>query len=168
LGSRYGTARPPLTACSPKLRPVVVTALQTGLRWNELVSLAWDTINLEERILTVKACYSKNHQEGVVPLNEVALKTLAAIKPAHATGRLFGYHEFSPPFQDAARKAGLPDVTPHTLRHTFATRLLVAGVPLALVKQLIRHSSITMTMRYSHAVLGDLRDAVERLGQPSD
>jgi integrase len=111
--------------------------------------------------VTIKAEHSKNRKEGRLPLNAVALTTLAAIKPPQAEGRVFGYHSPSETFSRAAKCAGLPGVSCHTLRHTFATRLVVAGVPLGVVKELMRHSSINMTMRYSHAQMDHLRGAVD-------
>jgi site-specific recombinase XerD len=60
-------------------------------------------------------------------------------------------------------KAQLRKITWHVLRHTFATQLTLQGVPLTIVKELLGHSSITTTMRYSHVAPSALRSAIEML-----
>jgi site-specific recombinase XerD len=62
-----------------------------------------------------------------------------------------------------AEKAGLEGVGVHTLRHTFASHLVMAGVDLATVQKLLGHSSITTTMIYAHLAPDHLRAAVEKL-----
>ncbi len=54
------------------------------------------------------------------------------------------------PFEDATKRAGLVDFHFHDLRHTFASWLVMAGIPLATVSKLLGHKSLSMTMRYAH------------------
>ena len=61
------------------------------------------------------------------------------------------------------KRAGLQDLRLHDLRHTYASRLVQRGVPLLTLSQLLGHSTIKMTMRYSHLASEDLRSAVSRL-----
>jgi integrase len=68
-------------------------------------------------------------------------------------------------FKKHAVKAKLQDVTFHTLRHTFCSRLVQAGVPLRMVQVLARHSNIEVTERYAHVGDGHTREAVERLSE---
>ncbi|MGE5444603.1 MAG: tyrosine-type recombinase/integrase [Ignavibacteriales bacterium] len=70
---------------------------------------------------------------------------------------------FRTSFENACKKAGIKDVSFHTLRHTFATRLVLEGVDIDSVRKLMGHSSITMTMRYSHPTPEALKSAVETL-----
>jgi integrase len=83
---------------------------------------------------------------------------------------VFYDHETGKPFVDlkagfalACRKAGIKGVTWHTLRHTFASRLLDRGANIVTVQQLLGHSTVTVTMRYTHTNLDSKRNAVAKL-----
>jgi site-specific recombinase XerD len=66
-------------------------------------------------------------------------------------------------FNKASRRAGLERLGPHVLRHTFASRLVMAGVDLRMVQELLGHKNILMTMRYAHLSPDHKRAAVEAL-----
>ena len=66
-------------------------------------------------------------------------------------------------FYSARKKAGLEDVRFYDLRHTFATRLVQAGINIYVVKELLGHKTLTMTMRYAHHCPESLRHGVEIL-----
>jgi len=70
-------------------------------------------------------------------------------------------------FRAACRAAGLKDVTPHTLRHTFATRLIENGVDLRTVQELGGWSNLQMLERYGHVTPSRKAEAVERLVPPN-
>jgi len=69
-------------------------------------------------------------------------------------------------FETALRLAGIENVTWHTLRHTFASRLVMAGVDLKTVQELMGHKSIAMTARYSHLAPSHKLAALEKLVGP--
>ena len=88
--------------------------------------------------------------------------------PGPHEGHVFRYRGL--PIQDvktaflkALKRAGLPRCRFHDLRHTFATRLVLAGVDLATVKELMGHATISTTMRYAHPSPPHKREAVARL-----
>jgi integrase len=159
-----------LACCKPQLQPLVITALHTGFRASELRSLTWNDIDFRRRTVTVRAGYVKNGESRTVPMNEVLTTTLKAVKLVHADGeKVFcsrqgnPYRSFRTAFERAVRLAGLADFTFHDLRHTFASRLVMAGVDLPTVKELLGHKDISMTMRYAHLSNTHKEAAVKKL-----
>jgi integrase len=159
-----------LARCRPQLQPLVITALHTGFRASELCSLTWHDIDFRRRTVTVRAGYAKNGESRTVPMNEVLTTTLKAVKLQSADGeKVFcsregtPYRSFRTTFQRAVRLAVLADFTFHDLRHTFASRLVMAGVDLPTVKELLGHKDISMTMRYAHLSTDHKQAAVKKL-----
>ena len=76
---------------------------------------------------------------------------------------VFGPFDLKAGFARGCRKAGISGVTWHTLRHTFASRLVNRGVDIVTVKELLGHSNLSVTMRYAHTNLDNKRAAVEKL-----
>jgi integrase len=138
-----------LAVCSPQLRPLVITALHTGFRASELRSLTWDDVDVRRRMITVRADYAKNGEARSVPMNQLLTDTLKSVKLANYQGeRVFcnregtPYRSFRSAFERAVRKAEIKDFTFHDLRHTFASRLVMAGVDLPTVKELLGHREL--------------------------
>jgi integrase len=80
------------------------------------------------------------------------------------------YRDISTAFTTAVQRASIPDFTFHDLRHTFASRLVMAGVDLTTVKELMGHKHIAMTLRYAHLAPGHKRSAIavlDRIGEKS-
>jgi len=152
----------------PKHMPELDLALNTGLRLGELFSLVWDNVNLARRVLTVPR--AKSGEMRHVPLNATALAALAELrKGGDGTGpvirnadggALMGPRHW---FEPAIRDAKIRNFSWHCLRHTFASRLVMAGVDLRTVQELMGHKSIQMTVRYSHLTPKHTLAAVERL-----
>jgi integrase len=152
-----------LACCNPQLRPLVITALHTGFRKSELLSLRWGNIDFRHRLAKVEAAYTKTHEARSVPMTETLTATLKSLKMSAAgdpTSTVFGYRNVTKTFARAVTRAGLVDFTFHDLRHTFASRLVMAGVDLATVKELMGHKHITMTLRYTHLAPGHKRSAI--------
>ena len=78
------------------------------------------------------------------------------------------YYELTSPFEKYLEKAGIKGFRWHNLRHTFVSRLVRVGVNVVTVKELARHSSVEMTMRYAHLYPGDRREAVNLLTDYQD
>jgi site-specific recombinase XerD len=137
-------------------------ALHTGLRRSEQYRLTWDCVDLERQILTVPQ--SKNGEIRHVPLNSAALTALLMLKKySSSTGRVFRATGPRQWFDPAVQNSGLTDFTWHCLRHTFASRLVMAGVDLRTVQELMGHKTISMTCRYAHLAPSHKLAAVERL-----
>lgn len=123
------------------------------------------------KTLTVQAAYAKNGQTRSVPLNSTVR---AALERLPKGGEFvfekpdgMPYSSVRNSFDAACRVAGLSDVTPHTLRHTFATRLIENGVDLRTVQELGGWSQIKMLERYGHVSPARKADAVEKLAKNS-
>jgi integrase len=146
-----------------------MTALHTGFRKSEILSLIWGNVDFRNRLIRVEAGYAKNGEACGVPMNEVLTQTLQASKLRQSSGMVFcnrkgqPYRDPDSAFATAVWRAGITEFTFHDLRHTFASRLVMAGVDLATVKELMGHRHITMTLRYAHLTPGHKRLAVEAL-----
>jgi integrase len=152
----------------PYLQDLIRFALNTGLRTGEIFSLCWSHIDLQRGILAVFASKTQTIRE--IPINSETRKVLEAWKLNKKNENVFYNPQTGRPFVDlktgfalACEKAGISDVTWHTLRHTFASRLVNSGVDIVTVKELLGHSSISATMRYAHTNIESKRAAVEKL-----
>jgi integrase len=152
----------------PEHVPELDLALNTGLRLSELYGLTWENVDTSRRVLTVPR--SKNGETRHVPLNSVALAALAELRNrGDGTGAVIRNPQGEPLagprywFEPAVGRAKIRSFSWHCLRHTFASRLVMAGVDLRTVQELLGHKSIAMTVRYSHLSPTHTLAAVERL-----
>jgi integrase len=145
------------------LRPLLLTALHTGMRRGEILNLKRQDIDFSRRILTVHK--SKNGEKRSIPLSQTLYNTLNDIKVINISGRVFpmSVRSLRAAFDMTLKKIGIKDFHFHDLRHTFATRLVQKGVDLYKVKELLGHKSISVTMRYAHHYPESLRASVEVL-----
>jgi integrase len=149
-------------------------ALHTGLRRNEQYRLRWESIDLARGILTVAD--AKNGEKRYVPLNSKAREALNALARTNkgseyvcpgTDGRLG--RDWQRWFEQAVKLAGVGNLRWHDLRHSFASRLAMAGVPLRTIAELLGHKTLGMVMRYAHLAPAHLQEAVERLAaEPTD
>ncbi len=153
---------------------MVLTLRHTGLRVSELCALRLGDIDLGDRKGSVTVRSGKGSKFRVVPLNVDARNALLdylVVRPAVSDDHLFigQRHEGLSPqavenqVTKYARLAGLTDVTPHTLRHSFGKGLLDSGVDLVAVAALLGHSRLETTAIYTHPSTRDLEHAVQRL-----
>lgn len=159
-----------LSACDANIKPIVITALNTGMRKGEILNLRWDThIDLKHnRILLDK---TKNGERREIPINNTLRATLKGLTRRLDIGYIFFNHQTGLPyhkdlkrrFNTALKKAGIRDFHFHDLRHTFASHLVMAGVDIVTVSKLLGHKSLKMTLRYSHLSPGHLDNAVRVL-----
>ncbi|MCB1635685.1 MAG: site-specific integrase, partial [Xanthomonadales bacterium] len=143
--------------------PLVLTALNTGLRRGELSSLLWTDIDLDRRSLTVRAAAAKGGKRRDVPLNSEAVAVLARWRDQSDGPRVFGVADAKKAFSGVLQEAGIDGFTFHDLRHTFASKLVMGGTDLNTVRELLGHADLKMTLRYAHLAKGHKAEAVERL-----
>ena len=161
-----------LAACSPALSRVIRAGLLTGFRRQELAALRPEDVALDRGLVYVAACYSKNGKSRAVPilprLRPVLQEALVVREDAPCVFTTDQGHPWTPDsltaaVERASKRAGLDPLGPHVLRHTFGSRLVMAGVDLRTVQELMGHSSILMTMRYAHLSPDHKRQAMETL-----
>ena len=157
---------PALGAYGDALTPMVLVSLHTGLRRGELQNLTWGDLDLKRCMLTVHGAGAKSGQTRHIPLNGTAVKALKAhrgeVTPL-PTMPVFGRHEVKKAFAGVLATAKIENFRWHDLRHSFASRLVMAGVPLNTVRELMGHASLDMTLIYAHLAPDNLRAAVEVL-----
>ncbi len=154
------------------LRPMVLLSLNTGLRQGETFSLKWENINLDQAILTVEGVYAKSNKTLHVPLNTEALQVLKKWREqTHSTQYVFSNKDDKPfdnvkkAWASILKSANIEQFRWHDMRHHFASKLVMAGVNLNIVRELLGHSDIKMTLRYAHLAPEHKANAVEKLSQ---
>ncbi|TAA11079.1 DUF4102 domain-containing protein [Pseudoxanthomonas winnipegensis] len=168
LRRKYG--QPTLPDLAPgayidHLTPVVLLAMNTGMRRGELLTITWADVNLEAKMLTIRAEHAKSGRQRHVPLNVEALDVLRRwrsvdCKPAQ---RVFAVGDVKKGWGKLLTDAGIEQFRFHDLRHHFASKLVRAGVDLNTVRELLGHADISMTLRYAHLAPDTLAAAVEKL-----
>jgi integrase len=156
------------------LRPLVLVALNTGLRRGELFSLRWSDIDFDHAMLTVRAAAAKSGDSRHVPLNAEAAGVLKGwkkqTKPASEEAFVFPgdngarLTNVNKSWATLCKLAKLADFRFHDLRHSFASKLVKRGADLNRVRALLGHATMEMTLRYSHLSPRDLAETVALLG----
>ncbi|QCB28389.1 site-specific tyrosine recombinase XerD [Corynebacterium endometrii] len=152
-------------------RAVLEMLYGTGARISELMGLTVDSINNSDGILRLAG---KGNKERIVPVGSQARKAceeyLVRARPALSKGKTHALflntrggaltrQSAWAIVQLAAQRAGLGDkISPHTLRHSFATHLLQGGADVRTVQELLGHSSVTTTQIYTHVTADNLRE----------
>ncbi|WP_181295174.1 site-specific integrase [Pseudomonas sp. Q2-TVG4-2] len=144
-------------AFTDHLKPMVLLSLNTGMRRGEVFNLRWQDVNLQGKTLAVAGEGAKTSETRHIPLNAEALATLKAWKEqGNGTGYVFPGAEGKPmadvktAWLELLKNAGIVGFRWHDMRHDFASRLVMAGVPLNTVRDLLGHTDIKMTLRYAH------------------
>jgi integrase len=158
---------PSIQGYSDHITPMVLLSLNTGIRQGELFSLAWEQIDLQQRTLTVLASHAKGGATRTIPLNAEALAVLSTIKPERPAGLVFKspvtggrFNNVKKAWAQIVQTAGIPGLRWHDLRHDFASKLVMRGVPLYTVQKLMGHANSRMTQRYAKLAPDTLAQAV--------
>ncbi len=175
---RYGGGRRPdskaTTAYRERLRatvPLWKALLYTGSRLGEIVGLTWADVDLERNVISIRQ--EKTGKRKTTPISAALRDVLLSLPRGLGTARVFtgpdgsafAVREAQRAFSVARRLCKLrPDLTPHSLRHTFASWLAIAGTPLRTIQELLGHADVRMTIRYAHLSPAHLREAVEAIG----
>jgi len=168
----------------PEFEPELDLAIHTGMRRNELYRLPWKDVDLGRGVLTVRGKAHANSQQNRIrhiPINSAAAEAFEKLY-ARRNGSAYvcaGFHADeagrSPNpderdrrewFENSIEVAGIDDFHYHDLRHTFASRLVMNGVPLAAVMEFLGHTTLNMVLRYAHLAPGHQKANIESLVKP--
>jgi integrase len=159
-------------------REMILTTLRTGLRHGELKAIQWQAINWEKRVLTVRYSWCdvrkaldtpKSNRMRYIPIhNDVYDILYKRYKPSgfvftDSNNEPLTQHMLNRKLKRICRKARIREISWHTLRHTFASHMAMASVPLSAVQVLLGHTDIRTTMRYAHLSPSTLRTAIDAL-----
>jgi integrase len=149
------------------LKPIIILALNTGMRKGEILGLKWVDVDFKRGIIYLYD--TKNGENREIPLNASAKKTLEEVRRHPDSPYIFcnkageAYGDIKKSWLTAVKNAGIIDFHFHDLRHTFASHLVMAGVDLNTVRELLGHKSLEMTLRYSHLSPAHKKNAVDLL-----
>jgi integrase len=156
-----------LDACDEtrsRLRPIIICALDTGMRRGEILSLRWRDVDLETRRINIQAMNTKTLRSRSVPITARLLAEFEKLPQRDPSARVFGVTDtVKRSWATAKRIAGITDLKFHDLRHTCATRLVQGGLPLAEVSRVLGHTNISTTFRYANVDDSTLIRAVDIL-----
>jgi len=155
---------------------MILLAVRTGMRFGEIIALKWEDIDFKAQTLLVSRNIvrgiegsPKNNRSRIIPLTPSVIQMLNERK-THSG--LFIFQSVGIPLKyNICRKnlhkfcslAGLRKISWHVLRHTFASHLAAKGISIFSIKELLGHSDVRMTMRYSHVNLPILKNAIDVL-----
>jgi integrase len=140
---------------SKHLKYIITMLLLTGARKNEVLQAKWSDFDLEQRIWSIE--FNKTGKVRHIPLGDSVMKLLNALPriegnaylfPSPATGK--PYIQIFNSWDTARKRAGLPDVRIHDLRHSFASFLVNSGRSLYEVQKILGHTQVKTTQRYAH------------------
>jgi len=150
------------------LKPIVVCALNSGMRKSEILSLKWKNIVDEE--IVIEAKNTKTKKQRRIPINSKLGQVFEILKSKNGhSDFVFTYGEkemkdIQNGFSKACKRAGIEDFHFHDLRHTFASRLSERGLRIESIQKALGHSSVLTTMRYiNYQPVTELRSAIESL-----
>jgi len=161
-----------INSADPPIRPIIICALQTGMRKEEILGLKWIQVDLVHRLIHLQQ--TKSGEPRSLPIND---RLLYALKDKNLLRSLEDDHVFlnpekkarwsdlKTPFNRAVKKAKLAHrgIVFHHLRHTAASWMVMAGVPLLTVARVLGHADVQMVSRYSHLTPDHMDKAVAAL-----
>lgn len=159
-------------AYGDRMTALVTLSLKTGMRRGELFDLEWHSINFEQKIITVVAETAKSKKSRHIPLSPTAIEALrnwqkqapsmsGRVFPSDSGGRLDNVRKSWASILDLAEIA---DFRWHDMRHDFASKLVMRGVPLNTVRELCGHADLNTTLRYAHLAPDHKADAIALIG----
>lgn len=154
------------------LKNIIICALNTGMRKNEIITLEWMNVDLDNNLVIIELRNNKSKKLKRIPLNSKLRQLLLELKLKsggnknvflNSKGKPYSGHDsLNRAFYLALSKSKIEGLRFHDLRHTAATRMVENGANIVTVSKILGHSDIKTTMRYAHPE-NTLHDAVESL-----
>ncbi|MBQ0780908.1 MAG: site-specific integrase [Thalassolituus oleivorans] len=141
-----------------RMTPLVIVSLKTGMRRGEAFDLSWSDVDFDNKVITIRGENAKSSKTRHIPLSAMAYATLTAwqqqapqpkgrVFPADDGGRLDNVRKS---WKGILAQAEISQFRWHDMRHDFASKLVMKGVPLNTVRELCGHASLNTTLRYAH------------------
>ena len=148
--------------------PIVICALQTGMRKGEIINLKWSNIDFDNKF--IELLQTKSGKARKIPISDKLMIELCKLKEQKLSEYVFTnpytktrYVSIHKGFGEVLKKANIKNFRFHDLRHTAATRMTEMGIDLAVVQEILGHSDVKTTMRYAHPVPERKLKAIEVL-----
>ena len=161
-----------LTNCRKHLKPIVIIALNTGMRRGEILNLKWRDVDIKRDVIYL--LNTKNGEKREIPINEQVKTALIRTRKHPSSPYIFykkdgsSIGDIKKTFFTALKKSGINNFRFHDLRHTFASHLVMSGIDLNTIRELLGHKSLEMTLRYSHLSSNHKKRAVDVLSKKMD
>lgn len=155
---------------NPKHKTIIQLLYGTGMRVSEICSLKMRDIDFERNLIHIRCAKGAKDRMGMLPqtcrdilLKQKAIKSPAAYVFTGRSGGKINQRTIQEIIKQAAARAGINKrVSPHTLRHSFATHLLESGTDIRYIQKLLGHSKLQTTERYTHVA----DSALSRIASP--
>lgn len=150
--------------------PLITLAMHTGMRKGEMLTLRWESVSFENRYLTILSENAKSKKNRTIPMNDTVFNMLSQWRVQNLNEEYVFVHEgkrvsfFQYPWQNLLKATGIENFRFHDLRHHFASKLVMAGVDLNVVRELLGHADLKMTLRYAHLAPAHTAAAVQLIG----
>jgi integrase len=155
-----------MEAANPIMQALIITALLTGMRTNEILNLKWADVHFDKGYIV--ALNTKNGKPRRLLLSDKLRETID--KMPRLCDYVFAnpltknkYSDIKSTFSETVKRAKIPHITFHQLRHTAASRMNEKGVDIVTIKEILDHSDLKTTQKYTHTPRKNVLDAVKVL-----
>lgn len=159
-------------AYGDRMAPLITLSLKTGMRRGELFDLEWSAVDFQNKFITVTGETAKSSKTRHIPLSPKALDALKSwkIQAPSLQGRVFPsnngerLNNVNKSWASILKEAKIAKFRWHDMRHDFASKLVMKGVPLNTVRELCGHADLNTTLRYAHLAPDHKADAIALIG----